>query len=101
MSKVLYKDYKKLFNKGEKKHTRYYVAYYIRYPEFHIKTAVKKRIGNAVKRNYEKRVIKNILKNTKFKGNFLIFVILIAPCLQTFENKKKYIHTLLADIIQY
>jgi len=96
------KDFNNIFKYGKCIKYKFYSCYYIKNIEndrSRIGIVVKKKIGNSVKRNYEKRVIKNIYRQNKniLNQNFDIVFILKYP-FGTFLDKKNEIIKILSNI---
>ena len=99
MNKIFYRDYRNLFKNGNKLYSSPYVVYYIDFHKQVLKTAAKKKLGKAVSRNYEKRIVRNIVSKFPFKRNYFILVI-CQRCLNTdFEGKKKHLKQLLKPLL--
>ena len=96
------KELKILFNKTNKLYNKNYVVYYIPYEKTKVKVSAKKKIGKAVVRNYEKRVVREILSKFIFQQNY--FVIVICHCSfpknYNFKIKKKNLTKMLAPLIE-
>lgn len=56
-------QFNKVLNKGKKINSPYFLISYRNAQEFKLGISVPKKLGNAVFRNYNKRVIKNIIPN--------------------------------------
>ncbi len=56
-------QFNKVLNRGTKISSKYFLISYVDSKEFKIGISVPKKLGNAVFRNYNKRVIKNIIPN--------------------------------------
>ncbi len=54
-------QFNKVLNKGQKISSQYFLISYRNANEFKLGISVPKKLGNAVFRNYNKRVIKNII----------------------------------------
>ncbi len=54
-------QFNKVLNKGQKISSQYFLISYRNSNEFKLGISVPKKLGNAVFRNYNKRVIKNII----------------------------------------
>ena len=73
-SKILFN---KVLSKGTKLKSKYFLISYMESDSFLVGISVPKRLGNAVFRNYNKRVIKNIIPNIgvyDIKANIVIIV---------------------------
>jgi len=55
--------FNKVINKGQKIKSQFFLISFLKSKEFKIEISVPKKLGNAVFRNYNKRVIKNIIPN--------------------------------------
>ena len=79
--------------------SRYYVIYYNESfkDEVHIAVSASKKLGDAVTRNYEKRVIRELLRKhiNDFKGLDMLFVIKSNSLELEFNEKEKQIKYLL------
>lgn len=56
-------EFNKVLNKGKKIRSKYFLISYIPAADFKIGISIPKKLGNAVFRNYNKRIIKNIIPN--------------------------------------
>lgn len=56
-------QFNKVLNRGKKINSKYFLISYVDSKEFKIGISVPKKLGNAVFRNYNKRVIKSIIPN--------------------------------------
>jgi len=80
----------------EKKHSvgsKYYVLYFDRADDTKVAISVSKKLGNAVARNYQKRVTRELLRELlpEYTG-YNIFLVCKAATLELdLENKKKQI----------
>ncbi len=54
-------QFNKVLNKGQKINSKYFLLSFRNSDEFKLGISIPKRLGNAVFRNYNKRVIKNII----------------------------------------
>lgn len=94
----------KLLQKKETVGSKYYVAHYVKKDQADLKIAVSvsKKIGNAVERNYEKRVVREIIrKRTEMIQNYdILFVIKTSSTELTFEEKEKQIEYILNKMIK-
>ena len=99
MSKLLFKEYRDLIKNGKKIYSRFYLFYYtVRIPN-EIKVSAKRKIGNAVKRNYEKRVLRNILNNLSFKNSVFILAICLQPSELTYPEKEALVKRTLRPLL--
>jgi ribonuclease P protein component len=77
------KDFNKVFNDGKKIKKRYYLCFFLKnnINNNRIGLIVKKRIGNSVKRNYEKRILREFYKEFRNELNnyFDMIFILLRP----------------------
>ncbi|MBL8994308.1 MAG: ribonuclease P protein component [Spirochaetia bacterium] len=90
MKRRLYlKDYQDLIRTGKKLYSAYYLIYYKPNDAAFIKTGIKKKVGAAVERNYEKRVMRAVLNRLTFRKNWLILAILLKKSPLSFEEKKE------------
>ncbi len=99
MNKIFYKDYQLLFKKGRKIYSPLHIIYYIDFHKQVLKTAAKKKLGNAVKRNYEKRIIRDILTNFSFKKSYFILVICQKTFKCDFKGKISHFEQLLKPLV--
>jgi ribonuclease P protein component len=95
------KEIKELFLKGRRiKGGDYLCIYrfnYLPYSKFGV--SLKRKMGNAVVRNYEKRVIREIIRNARLLvPNMNVMIIKIAQTANSFTEKKKDIHGLFNHI---
>lgn len=96
--RVRLRDYRALIARGRKLFSPCYLVYAMPYGRTVIKAAVKKRIGNAVARNLEKRHIREALRNTVLKSPQLVLVILTRPSPATFREKKALLSSCLKPL---
>ena len=89
MSKVLFKDYQSLFKEGRKIYSRFYTIYWMIYPQFTVKTAARRKVGKAVLRNYEKRVIREVMLSLKTKKNYFLLIICNSLITGNYQKKRK------------
>ena len=103
-SYVLKKSYdiEKLLQNKMSVGSKYYVIYYKNNVnnEVHIAISASKKIGNAVKRNYQKRMIREILRKKikKIENLDILFVIKTNSLNLTFQEKEQQINYLLKKI---
>lgn len=99
MKHPLKKDYDALFTKGKRLKSAHHIFFYNASPKSVFKVAAKKKIGNAVSRNWHKRRLRSILSSVSFsKGYFILGVVLRGHCL-SFEEEKKIVCRSLRSII--
>jgi uncharacterized protein len=67
MSKTLYKEYRHLISSGRKLYNGETVIYYREDERHRFHVSAAKKLGNAVKRNYEKRITRHVLRELAFK----------------------------------
>ena len=100
-SNILRKSYEieKLLKNRKSVGSRYYVIYYMESSsdDVHIAISASKKLGDAVERNYEKRVIRELLRKriNEFKGLDVLFVIKSNSLELDFKEKEKQIKYLL------
>lgn len=100
-SNILRKSYEieKLLMNKKSVGSRYYVIYYMEASdnEVHIAISASKKLGDAVVRNYEKRVIRELLRKhiEEFKGLDVLFVIKRNSLELDFNEKERQIKYLL------
>ncbi|BDU67876.1 MAG: ribonuclease P protein component [Candidatus Tyloplasma litorale] len=69
-------QFNKILKNGKKIKSKYFLISYQKNNEFKIGISIPKRLGNAVFRNYNKRVIKNIIsKINVYDKKFLIVIV--------------------------
>ena len=94
-SNILKKSYEieKLLKNKKSVGSKYYVIYYnyISKDDVHIAISASKKLGDAVDRNYEKRVIRELFRKhiDKIKGFNMLFVIKKNSLELSFEEKEK------------
>ena len=104
-SNILKKSYEieRLLKNKKSVGSKYYVIYYNenKSDEVHIAISASKKLGDAVDRNYEKRVIRELFRKQidKLKGLDMIFVIKKNSLDLSFEEKEKQIKYLLKKIV--
>ena len=86
-----------------KKHSvgsKYYVLYFERTDETKIAVSVSKKLGDAVVRNYQKRVVKEILRELfkEYEGYSFLIVCKMASLELDYENKKAQIQYVLGKM---
>ena len=95
-------EIEKLLKKKKSVGSRYYVIYYIETlnKEVHIAISASKKLGDAVVRNYEKRVIRELFRKhiDELKGFDMLFVIKSNSLELSFDEKEKQIKYLLRKI---
>ncbi len=95
-------DFNNVFKNGQFVKLKYYICRYLQnsLDNSRIGIVISKRIGNSVKRNYEKRILREFFRQNKnkFRKNYdLIFTVL--QCNVNFERKKNDFEEIL-EIIQ-
>ncbi len=98
--RVHLKDYDELIKKGRRFFSPLYVVYSAPFTELAIRPAVKKKVGNAVVRNKEKRRIRVILKKARFKTPQLILAILLKKSELSFLEKQKLLLQSIRPLLQ-
>ena len=102
---ILKKSYEieKLLKNKKSVGSKYYVIYYKAKEtnDVHIAVSASKKLGDAVVRNYEKRVVKEILRShlKKLKGLDMLFVIKNNSLNLKFYEKENQIKYLIKKII--
>ena len=96
--RVRLRDYRALIAKGRKLFSPCYLIYAMPYRQTVFKAAVKKRIGNAVARNREKRHIRAALGRTVLKSPHLVLVILTRQAPGSFQEKQTLLHSCLRPL---
>ncbi len=94
------KDYQDLIRSGKKLYSTYYLIYLKPHDRTLIKTAVKKKAGPAVFRNYEKRVMRAVLNGLTFQKNWLLLAIHLKKSVLTFEQKKELLTRTLRPLLK-
>ena len=97
-------DIEKLLKDKKSVGSKYYVIYY-KFSESEIPQiaiSVSKRVGNAVTRNHEKRIIREIIKNyiTRLNKINMLFVVKPNSLDLTYINKKEQIDYLLKKMLK-
>jgi len=96
--RVRLRDYRALIARGRKLFSPCYLVYAMPYGRTVFKAAVKKRIGNAVARNREKRHIRAALRHTTLKSPHLVLVILTRPAGMGFAEKQALLRSCLRPL---
>lgn len=82
--------FNKVINKGKKIRSKYFLISFVKSDEFKIGISVPKKLGNAVFRNYNKRLIKDIIPNIDiYKKKFHIILIIKKDFIDLSLEKKK------------
>lgn len=84
--------FNKVINKGKKIRSKYFLLSFVKSKEFKIGISVPKKLGNAVFRNYNKRLIKDIIPNINvYEKKFHIILIVKNDFINLSIDKKKQI----------
>lgn len=96
-------DIEELLKKRNSVGSKYYVIYYIKTSsnEFEIAISASKKLGNAVIRNYNKRVTREIIREKidLIKGFRMLLVIKPSSLLLSYEEKKKQVDYIIKKLI--
>ena len=92
--KINKKEFNNLFQKGKKIYREYFVVYYTDYYSDVIRVAIKKKVGNSVKRNYHKRFFREMINFLKKQhlvaneqtGNKLVLIVILKEIDLSFEE---------------
>ncbi len=84
-------QFNKVLNKGNKISTQYFLISYVDASQFKIGISVPKKLGNAVFRNYNKRVIKNIIPKLDIynQNKEIVLVVRKKFTMLSIEDKEK------------
>lgn len=79
---------------------KYYAIYYIAQNDTKVAISASKKIGNAVERNYQKRVVREIIRKhmQKLKETHLIIVVKKPALELSFIDKEKQLNYLLKKV---
>ncbi|OHD59122.1 MAG: hypothetical protein A2096_00565 [Spirochaetes bacterium GWF1_41_5] len=99
-NKLLLKDYKNLISRGIKINDSVYTYFIQPQKNTIIKAAASKNAGSAVKRNYEKRVIRSIFREITLKENYILLAICRKKNQYTYLAKKNLIEKSLSAIVK-
>jgi len=93
-------DIEKLVKLRKSVGNKYYVIYYNECTETKVAISVSKKVGNAVVRNYQKRVVRDILtKNFNKLSNKQMLVVIKKNCLDiSYQDKEQMLKILLSKI---
>ena len=93
-------EFNKIIKKGKRIITKEFLIFYTKANDFKIGISIPKKLGNAVFRNYNKRVIKNIMPSLKLYENDIHIVIIIREKFidLDFEKKQKILKFTLEKI---
>ena len=87
-------DFKEIINDNNKIRTKFYTCFFKKnkFKENRIGIIIKKKIGNSVKRNYEKRIIRNFFRinKNKIKESCDLIIILNEPDGGFLEKKNDF-----------
>jgi len=103
MSKILLKNYKLLIKEGKRLKNKYYLFFILKISKGKgciLKASVKKKVGIAVKRNYEKRIIRIMLKKFNYNNDLFILCICLRKPEMIFSEKYKLFKETLKDYIK-
>ena len=80
---------------------RYYAIYYTESEQLKVAVSASKKLGNAVVRNYQKRVVREIIRKNmqKLKNKHILIIVKKLALDLEFIEKKKQIEYLLNKII--
>lgn len=92
--KINKKEFNNLFQKGKKIYRGYFVVYYMDYYSDVVRVAIKKKVGNSVKRNYHKRFFREMINFLKKQhliakeqtGNRLVLIVILKEINLSFEE---------------
>jgi ribonuclease P protein component len=95
------KDFEYIFKNGELIKSHYYKCFYLKRCCFsRIGIIAKKHIGNSIRRNYEKRIIREFYRNYKNKlNNGYDFIFIITDKSADFKQKKEDFQNIMKLII--
>lgn len=100
MSKKLpKKDYQSLFEHKRILASPYYVFYIKDFEDMVYKATVKKRIGNAVTRNWYKRRLRAVLASLSFDKSYLLLGVVLKRHNFSFESEKLHVNKVLQPIV--
>ena len=93
-------EFNKIMKKGKKIITQDFLIFYENSNEFKIGISIPKKLGNAVFRNYNKRIIKNIIPKLKLYEKNAHIIIIVREKFTTlnFEEKQKKLEFTLRKI---
>ncbi len=93
-------DIEKLVKLRKSVGNRFYVIYYNDTNETKVAISVSKKLGNAVVRNYQKRVIREIVSKQliKLKNKHILIVVKTNSLVLKFDEKKNMINSLIKKI---
>lgn len=94
------KDIEKLVKLKKSVGNRYYIVYYNKSSETKVAISVSKKVGNAVVRNYQKRVVREIVSKDFDKvQNKHILIVVKKNCLDlNFSEKEQMLKILLKKV---
>lgn len=100
MSRVLQRDYRSLFIKKSRVLSSKFHVFYIKDFDRNVcKVTVKKRVGNAVIRNFYKRRLRVILNGLNFKKKHLVLGVVLYKHQLDFENERQSVVKVLKPLV--
>ncbi len=85
------KDIAELVNYKQSVGNKYYVVYFKKLNDTKIAISISKKVGNAVVRNYQKRVVREIVSNNlELLQNNRILIVVKKNCLDIDFKEKEY-----------
>ena len=81
--------FNKVINKGKKVRSKYFLLSFVSANEFKIGISVPKKLGNAVFRNYNKRIIKAIIPKLNIYNKKFHIVLIVKKDFIDFSIKEK------------
>lgn len=93
-------DIEKLVKLKKSVGNRCYIIYYNKSEDTKIAISVSKKVGNAVVRNYQKRVVREIVsKKLNYLSNKHVLIVIKKNCLDTtFKEKETMLKSLLSKV---
>lgn len=95
----LKKDYDALFARGKRLKSSHHIFFCSASPKSVFRVAAKKKIGNAVRRNWHKRRLRSILNGVSFSKDYFVLGVVLRGHDLSFEEEKKIVCRSLRSII--
>lgn len=98
--KVKYSEYRYLLRTGKRIYGKGYFVCYMPFPRMLVKVGASKRLGGAVSRNRQKRLVREWVREKEFDGSFLILVVCLRKDFGVGIGPKKSLFKMLRSVVQ-